>query len=136
MSTAVVDIITPTVTDNCGGGQITGVRSDNLPISDPYPLGQTTITWTATDACGNVSSVIQTVTIGDTQMPVINYCPVMAAQCFIENSTYTIPVLLASDSWASNRSAILLPGLHQEKAVTTMPVVYLTPAQVLFTGPL
>ncbi len=110
MSTAVVNIIPPTVTDNCGGGQITRVRSDNLPINDPYPLGQTIITWTATDACGNVSSVIQTITIGDTQMPVINYCPVVSAQCFIENSTYTIPVLLASDNWGIQSIRFLITG--------------------------
>src|SRR6185503_12433725 len=44
--TAHVNIVAPTVTDDCGTGQLTGTRSDNLPLNDPYPLGQTYITWT------------------------------------------------------------------------------------------
>jgi len=110
MFSAVVNIIIPTVADNCGGVQINGVRSDNLPLTNPYPIGQTTITWTAMDACSNISSVIQTITIGDTQAPVILYCPVLPAECFTENSTYTIPVLLASDNWGIQSISYLISG--------------------------
>jgi hypothetical protein len=44
---------------------ITAVRSDGLPLTDPYPPGVTTITWRATDDCGNYDECDQTVTVTD-----------------------------------------------------------------------
>ena len=57
-----VTIGTPTVTDNC---KVTyaGVRSDSKPLTDPYPFGLTTITWTATDAAGLTATCTQKVTV-------------------------------------------------------------------------
>lgn len=53
-----------TAVDNCDPApSITAVRSDSLPLDSPYPVGVTTITWTATDACGNFSQCVQTVTV-------------------------------------------------------------------------
>ena len=58
-------IIEPTSTDNCSSEIIyEGIRDDALPLTDPYPLGDTVITWTATDASGNTSiSCEQTITV-------------------------------------------------------------------------
>ena len=47
--------LTVTATDNCGIEKITGKRRDGLSLSDPFPIGNTTITWTATDINGNMS---------------------------------------------------------------------------------
>ena len=58
-----VDPGTATATDNCPGVTVSGVRSDALPLSAPYPLGTTTITWTANDAHGNSATATQSVTI-------------------------------------------------------------------------
>jgi len=47
---ATVTVNTPTATGN--NVQVTGVRNDNRSLSDPYPVGTTTITWTARE-CNN-----------------------------------------------------------------------------------
>ncbi len=62
--TANVTITPPSVVDNCDPAPvITGVRSDSQPLSAAFPTGSTTITWTATDECGNASTCVQTVTV-------------------------------------------------------------------------
>ncbi|MGE0883538.1 MAG: HYR domain-containing protein [Blastocatellales bacterium] len=62
--TATVSIAAPTAVDNCGGSTtVTGARSDGQPLNDPYPLGTTTITWTAKDSLNNASTCTQTVTV-------------------------------------------------------------------------
>ncbi len=43
----------PRTADNCSVGYPAGVRSDALPLTAPFPLGTTTVTWTVTDASGN-----------------------------------------------------------------------------------
>jgi uncharacterized repeat protein (TIGR01451 family) len=56
------DIGTPAATGS--NIQITSQRSDNLNLtSDPYPVGTTTITWSATDDSDRVASCTQTITI-------------------------------------------------------------------------
>ena len=69
-----VNLGTPTVADNCAGVSFAGVRSDGLPLTDPFPVGTTTVTWTATDASGNTASCNQTVTVEDVQDPTLT-CP-------------------------------------------------------------
>jgi len=67
---AVVNYPPPTVSDNCPG-----VTSSCLPASGSFfPVGSTTITCTATDAAGNTSTCSFTVTVNDTEAPVI-HCP-------------------------------------------------------------
>lgn len=52
------------VSDNCDPNPtITATRDDNMPLDAAYPVGTTTITWTATDACGNSSFDMQTVEV-------------------------------------------------------------------------
>ncbi len=70
---AVVTIENPTATDNVTAPEditFEGVRSDGLELTDPFPLGETTITWTATDEAGNTSEgCAQVVTVNDTEAP-------------------------------------------------------------------
>jgi uncharacterized repeat protein (TIGR01451 family) len=67
--------ITPaTATDNVTAAdqiQIVGQRNDGLALTDPYPVGATVITWTATDAGNNASSCQQTVQVNDSTPPSI-----------------------------------------------------------------
>jgi hypothetical protein len=62
---------TATANDNCPGVTVTGVRSDSQPLNAPYPVGVTTITWTAKDAANNTTSGNQTITVKDATPPVI-----------------------------------------------------------------
>ncbi|MBI1760163.1 MAG: DUF11 domain-containing protein [Acidobacteria bacterium] len=52
-----------TASDNCAGVSVAGVRSDGQALNAAYPLGTTTITWTATDAAGNRASCQQQITV-------------------------------------------------------------------------
>ena len=61
----VVNLTAPTATDNVGVVYL----DDDAPAT--FGLGETTVTWTARDAAGNVGSATQTVTIEDTTAPVI-----------------------------------------------------------------
>lgn len=66
----------PEVTDN-SDGQLTlnGVRSDSLDLFSPFPLGETTISWTAIDEAGNTSEpCLQIIIIVDVTNPIVN-CP-------------------------------------------------------------
>lgn len=64
-----VSLGTPVTSDNC-----TGVISLSNNAPTEYPLGSTTVVWTATDASGNTATCAQTVIITDNQPPVVN-CP-------------------------------------------------------------
>lgn len=68
---ASVNVGTPSVVDNDPSVTASGTRSDAQPLSATYPVGTTTITWTATDAAGNSGSCQQTVTVADATAPVI-----------------------------------------------------------------
>jgi hypothetical protein len=72
LASAVVAVSAPPTSDDCSSTPtVTGVRSDGVPsLSAPYPVGVTTITWTAKDAAGNTSSATQTVTVLDVEAPV------------------------------------------------------------------
>ncbi|MFM7645005.1 MAG: gliding motility-associated C-terminal domain-containing protein [Sphingomonadales bacterium] len=61
-----VDLGMPIATDNCTNN-LTIIN--NAPAT--YPLGTTTVTWTITDAAGNVTTVDQAVTVIDETAPVV-----------------------------------------------------------------
>ena len=69
---ALVDPGTPTWNAEGCPVDITSLRSDGLPINAPYPVGLTTVTWTATDGGGNNMSCPQTVQVNDVEPPVIS----------------------------------------------------------------
>jgi len=64
---AVVDVVVPSV--NRDDLTVTGQRSDGLGLNEPYPLGTTTITWTATDDKGNSEECVQIVNVIDNELP-------------------------------------------------------------------
>ena len=84
---AYLQIVDATATDNCSVASIVGVRSDALALNAAYPVGITTITWTATDAAGNSASCVQTITIEDNELPTIT-CPQVAQEYFLNDGCY------------------------------------------------
>ena len=69
---AEINVLEPIVSDNCGIEMVTGTRNDNLPLTDPYPVGTTIITWNAVDIHGNDAvPVTQNVTVIDNIAPIV-----------------------------------------------------------------
>ena len=62
---AAVVLTTPVVTDNCSVATL----QSNAPAL--FPVGTTNVTWKATDANGNINTIIQTVTVTDNEAPKI-----------------------------------------------------------------
>jgi N-acetylneuraminic acid mutarotase len=78
----------PTTGDNCE----VSVTNDAPAI---FPVGSTTVTWTATDASGNSTTATQTVTVSDIEKPVLTY---PASDTICKNTYAIIPPLLATDN--------------------------------------
>ncbi len=68
---ASLDWTVPTVADNCGIAEF--VASHEPPFS--FPVGETTITYTATDISGNTNNCQFIVTVLDDAAPAFNSCP-------------------------------------------------------------
>lgn len=62
---AVVTLVPPVATDNCG----VATTTNDAPAV--FPVGTTTVTWTVTDIHGNSSRATQTVTVADNEKPTI-----------------------------------------------------------------
>ncbi|MGE4603218.1 MAG: HYR domain-containing protein [Planctomycetota bacterium] len=61
----------PVANDNCVGATLT---ADHLP-GDIFPVGDTTVTYTATDSSGNASMISFMITVSDTESPLISDMP-------------------------------------------------------------
>jgi hypothetical protein len=69
---AVATWTAPTTTDNCGS---TISQTAGLISGSTFPIGVSTVTYTAVDAAGNSTLCTFTVTVTDTQAPTITACP-------------------------------------------------------------
>jgi hypothetical protein len=74
---ASVSLGDPKADDNCKVVAVEGKRSDGAALSAPYPIGTTTVTWSATDPSLNWNSAIQTVTVMDVSPPVFDALPAL-----------------------------------------------------------
>lgn len=68
---AIVTWTEPTATDNCSNMVLTSSHNSG----DEFPIGTTTVTYTATDAAGNVVTCSFDVTVTDVTLPVVLNCP-------------------------------------------------------------
>ncbi|WP_433835229.1 HYR domain-containing protein [Flavobacterium anhuiense] len=87
---------TPTTSDNCTG---TVMVTNNAPSS--FPIGNTTVTWTAKDAAGNTQTCTQTVTVNDTEKPSIT-CPATVTVSADANSCVATGVALGTPTTSDN----------------------------------
>ena len=79
---AVVTWTAPTFTDNCTGTTLTSTHNSG----DAFPIGTTTVTYTATDAAGNVQTCSFDVTVEDVEAPTFLHIPSdTITVCFGEN---------------------------------------------------
>ena len=62
----------PTISDNCGTPTLVNDFNNTSNANGIYPVGETIVTWTATDAAGNSNTCSQTVTVSDTEIPSIS----------------------------------------------------------------
>jgi uncharacterized repeat protein (TIGR01451 family) len=87
-----VTLATPTATGS--GVTVDGERSDGKDLTDPFPGGVTTITWTATDTDNRRASCTQTVTItvDDTTPPTITAPPDVTRKMGANASTCSVGV--------------------------------------------
>jgi hypothetical protein len=68
------ELTPPTASGGVGEVKVDGDRSDGDALDAPYPVGSTTITWTATDEIGRTATCLQTVVVTgapDTTPPTI-----------------------------------------------------------------
>ena len=84
--TAIVNFAA-TATDNCNGA-ITFTYSQAPGTA--FPIGITTVTATATDACGNSANCNFTITVLDAQLPVITAQPANRTVCVGQNAAFSV----------------------------------------------
>ena len=92
---AVVSWLPPFAFDNCGASSDTS----NFNPGDLFPVGTTTVIYTATDTSGNVSECVFTVTVLDNEAPVITDCPADIVTCD--------PLVTWSEPSASDNCAVV-----------------------------
>lgn len=68
--TAIASWTPPTAQDNCS----VNVTTSHQPGTE-FPIGETIVTYTATDPSGNTATCSFTVTVNNTQLPVLENCP-------------------------------------------------------------
>jgi len=111
---ASVDPGTPATSDNCGINSVVGVRSDSQALTDLYPVGTTTITWTATDNLGNTTSCPQTVTVTNPAPAVIITGPITPQEV---NTPVNLTATFTDNAADTHTAVWTIDGLPQSGIV-------------------
>ena len=72
LPSAVVALGSAESADNCPDVKVSSKRSDGAAMDAPFMVGITTITWTATDASGNLAAASQSIKVKDVEAPSIS----------------------------------------------------------------
>lgn len=107
---ATVNLSNPTASDNCSSYNFTRIPSGNT-----FPLGETVITWTATDECNNSSTNTQTITVSDTQSPNLNCQDIQISLTGdLENVQAELIVVSATDN-CTNTDNLIIQGRRMQE---------------------
>jgi hypothetical protein len=92
-----INLGTPTRSDNCLGLGMPIGRFNNNPVNSTtqFPVGINIVVWTVTDISGNTATCTQTITVVDSQVPVIT-CPADQTVSFSSSCNYVIPNIIPS----------------------------------------
>ena len=106
---AVVTWAAPTASDNCAVTTFTSTHDSG----DTFPVGSTTVTYTATDAAGNSTTCTFDVIVEDNEDPVIADCPADITQdsdAGVCEAVVTWAAPTASDNCAVTLTSDYSPG--------------------------
>jgi hypothetical protein len=133
-----IEFTPPGAEDDCDPNPtVVCTRSDGLPLNDPYPIGVTTITCTATDACGNSSTCTTTVTVNPNPSCVMDpFDPLTPGVLTGTISGGTPPYASCSATvigvgWSAD--SCVLGGINNEDITVNYSVVQLAALSASFT---
>jgi hypothetical protein len=111
--------VSAAATDNCETGAPSGSRSDGLALTDLYPVGTTTVTWTVTDIHGNPAApVIQTIIVSDNTIPVIT----SDGNKTVNNDPGRCDAVVAVNATATDNCGVAAPqGTRSDNLALTAP---------------
>lgn len=84
--------------DNCPGVAVSGSRSDGQLVTAPFPVGVTTITWTATDGSGNKRSAEQQVRVADLEAPMFTVPASLTVDATTPSGAVVVYTAVATDN--------------------------------------
>jgi hypothetical protein len=95
-SAAVTTLALATATDNCPGVTITNdYNANGADANDTYPVGTTTVTFTATDASGNTATCSINVTVVDDEDPTIVCFPDITVNNALGQCGANVPYIIS-----------------------------------------
>ncbi len=90
MCSAVVNYVDPTFDDNCGGVGQAGMLTAGMASGSMFPVGTTTVTYSFTDAGGNMVSHDFDVTVTDIEAPTVTMMPLPQGNIAIGTNSPTL----------------------------------------------
>lgn len=111
---------TGSASDNCPG--VGAVTRSGVPAGNTFPLGNTTVTYSATDAHGNSSSATQVVTVIDNTPPVITPPANIVVQLPLNSTATSMVVNYPNPATATDNCAGTITIGYSPASGSTFPV--------------
>jgi len=108
-----------TAADNCPG---VSVARGGVPAGNLFPVGETTVTYTATDASGNTATAQQKVTVVDNTPPVVVPPPNVTAFLPLNSTATSMPVTYPNPATATDNCAGAITLNYSPASGSVFPV--------------